>query len=132
MNHVFERPTVAPRLEMPDVLSRLAAGDRQHAFNRLEDAGHPSKRQRRGDESYDLPVVASWESPDDLNGVGGRIRIVEFGVQAIQGRFQRADIPPATPPELAIRSPQSVFHNPQSVVHNPQSALVMILPCCGS
>ena len=92
MDHVFERPTVPARLEMPDVRCGLAAGDRQDALNRLEDAGHPPERQRRRDESHDFPIVGPVESPDDLDGVGGRVRIVEFGVQPIQRWFQAAEI----------------------------------------
>jgi len=87
----FERRLLAPRIESPDVLGRARTRDRQHAFDRLNDTGDAAERERCGNESYDLTIVRSREPPHDLNGIGGRIGIVEAGVETVQRRPQRID-----------------------------------------
>jgi len=83
-----KRRTVAVRVEAPHVGRRRGPHHREHALDRLQHTRHAPERERGGDERDDLPIVVSREAPDDLNGIGGRIGVVELGIEPVQLRFQ--------------------------------------------
>jgi len=83
-----EGRTIAARIELPHVRRRLRSHDREHALDRLQHAQHATERERPGDESDHLAVVVFRETADDLYRIGGRVGMVELGVQPIEHRFQ--------------------------------------------
>jgi hypothetical protein len=80
----FELAGFAPGVEPANVPSGLGAHHGQHPLDRLQHARDPAERERRGRESHHLAIVRAHESPDYLNGIGGGIRIVEAGIEAVE------------------------------------------------
>ena len=95
------------RIESADILARVLAHHRDHSFDRLQDAGHTSKGERRGTEPDHFTIVRPFESPDDLNRIGRRIGIFEAGVQLVQRRLQSLNLQSALRPAQGTLSSSS-------------------------
>jgi len=78
-------------VELTYVGGRSFAHDGHQPLDRLQDARHTPKCQRRRAESNDLPVVGPLEPPDNMNRVGCGLRIVEGFVESIERGAQLID-----------------------------------------
>src|SRR4029453_13863695 len=89
MDEVGECRLLSRMLERANVSGRPRTNDHQQPFDRLQHARHTAERERRGTEPDDLTVVWPLVTPDDLNGVGGGIRVIEVRVKTIEGLFEQ-------------------------------------------
>ena len=92
MDDAVEGRGVAADVEAPQPLGRRRTDHREHALDRLEDAGDAAERKRAGDEADDLAVVVALEASDDLNRIGRRVGVVEVGVELVERGFQPASL----------------------------------------
>jgi len=88
-------PPVHQRLEPVLLLGGLEGTDKRrgmrpdHAeqrLDRLEHAGHASKRQARGAKPHHLAIRRVGEPADDVHRVGGRVQVIEADVQVVERR----------------------------------------------
>jgi len=63
------------------------AHDLEQPLDRLHDARDSPERERRRAKADHFAIVGPREPPHDLNRIGGRIGIVEIGIQPIQRRL---------------------------------------------
>ena len=63
--------------------------DGHQPLDRLQHARHAAEGERRRAERHHFPIVRARVPPDDLNRIGGRVRMVEVGVQAIERGLER-------------------------------------------
>jgi hypothetical protein len=89
MDDMSKRRRIATRVELPDVVGRVRPHHRHQPLDRLQHAGDAAERQGRGAEADDLAILGPVEAPHDLDRIGGRIRIVEIGIQLVERRAQR-------------------------------------------
>jgi len=92
MHDAGKRRPVARRIEPADVRRRPRTDDGEDALDRLQHARHAAEGERRRDESHHLAIVRPLEPPDDLDGVGRGVGVVELGVQPIEDGLQRFDL----------------------------------------
>ncbi len=67
-------------------------GGTEHLEQRLdgcENAGHASERQARRAEGGDFTVGGIAVAANEVDGVGGRFRMVELAIQPLEGRLCR-------------------------------------------
>jgi hypothetical protein len=88
VHDTVEGAGIAARIELLNVRRRAIAHHAQHTLDRLQDARHPPEGEGGRHESDHFTVVGPRVSPDDLDGIGRRIGIVEVGVKPVQDRPQ--------------------------------------------
>ena len=115
VHELAERFAVARRLEVAHELHGRAAHQRHDPLDRVHHAADPAKRQARGDERHNFPVVARGKPAHDLDRVGGGIGLVEALVEPVQRRLQRV--------RARISNLQSLISNLDSRISNQQSAI---------
>ena len=76
-------------LERPHVRGGARPDDREQPLDRLQHARDAAERERRRAEADDFAIVGALEAPDDVNRIGGRIWVVEIGVQPIEGCLEK-------------------------------------------
>ena len=88
MDDIGKRGAVTMGIEAAHVGRRLAVHHPDHALDRLQHARNASEGQRRGAKTYDLAIFIRLPTPDNLDGISGRVGIVEALVQPIERGFQ--------------------------------------------
>jgi len=92
VHEALEGRSIPPRIEPSDEVGRTVAPVSEHGhepFDRLEDARHAAEGERRRAERHHFPIVGARVPPHDLNGIGGRVRVVVVGVQPIERGLER-------------------------------------------
>jgi len=78
------------RVERTDERGRLRAHDRQQRFDGIENAGDAAESQRGSAETDDLTIVRRRVAPDDVNGVGGSVDVIEGPVEVLEPTLEMA------------------------------------------
>jgi len=87
-----KRGGVALGFERANVVGGTRTHDRQHALDRLKDAGDAPERERGRDERDHLAILGRGVPPNDMNRIGSRLGIIELGVQPVEHRLQIEDL----------------------------------------
>ena len=76
------------RIERSDEGRWMRPHDGEERFDRLEDAGHPAERERRGAERDDLAIVWRHIAPDNVHGIGSGVDVIEGSIEVVEPRTE--------------------------------------------
>ena len=88
MDKPLERTGLARRIKRPNVVGRPRAHNRDQTLDGLQHARDAPKRERRGTKADDFLILQALVAPDDLDGIGRGVGVVEIGVKPIEDRLQ--------------------------------------------
>jgi hypothetical protein len=80
MHERIDRSPMPRRVERADERRGLRAHDRQQRFDGIENAGDATESQRGSAETDDLTIIRRRVAPDDVNRVGGSLRMIERAI----------------------------------------------------
>jgi len=88
MDDIGKPGAVKTGIEAAHVRRRLAVHHPDDALNRLQHARDASESQRRSAEADHLAIFGRLPTADNLDGISGRVGIVEALVQPIERGLQ--------------------------------------------
>jgi len=88
MDKPLERMRLARGIERPHVVGRPSAHDRDQALDGLQHARDAPERERCGTKADDFLIPQAFVAPDDLDGIGRGVGVVEISVEPIEDRLQ--------------------------------------------
>ena len=90
MDERIDRRPVASRIEGTDKRRRMRTHGREQRFDGIEHAGDAPEGERRSAEADDLAIVRRGVAPDDVNGIGGGVGVIEGAVELLEPTLEMA------------------------------------------
>ena len=86
MHHRTQSGVRLQRIERAHELGRMSAHDREERRDRVHDAGHAAKRQRRCAEARNLPIGRVHERTYQVHGIGRGLLAVVVVIKRVEAR----------------------------------------------
>ena len=90
MNERIDGRPMPYGVEPTDKCRRVRAHRGQQRFDGIENARDTPERESGGAEADHLAVVRRWISPDDVNGIGGGVDVIEGSIEVLEPILEKA------------------------------------------
>src|SRR5688572_10643937 len=116
MNEPRQPHAAFRRIEVANERRGVRSHHVQQRFDRVQHAGDPAKREAGGAEADDFPILGSAIAANEVDSIGGRIRVIERAVETLEPHTQVTHKSASQ-----VTSRRSEIANSESAITNPQA-----------